>query len=55
MKRLSLAIMFALCTLGVWAQKVDVKFKGAQPNILDFALWYFTRADGDPENTPDVW
>ena len=55
MKRLSFVIMFALCTLGVWAQKADVKFEGTAPNILDFALWYFTRSDGDPENTPDVW
>ena len=44
-----------MCTLGVWAQKADVKFEGTAPNILDFALWYFTRSDGDPENTPDVW
>ena len=38
MKRLSFVIMFALCTLGVWAQKADVKFEGTAPNILDFAL-----------------
>ena len=38
MKRISLAIMFALCTLSVAAQDViRVNYKGAKPTISDFA------------------
>ena len=56
MKRLSFAMMLALSTLGVWAQwNNEVKFLGTSPDIMDFAWWYFTSFDGDPENTPDVW
>ena len=39
MKRLSFAIMLALCTMGVWAQEgIKVEFKGASPDIFDF-VW----------------
>ena len=49
MKKLSLAIMLALCTLGVWAQNrpTEVKFLGAGPDIMDFAWSYAT----DTEST----
>ena len=41
MKRLSFAIMLALCTMGVWAQEgIKVEFEGANPNIFDFAWSY---------------
>lgn len=54
MKRLTLAIMFALGTLGVWAQEtISVKFQGAAPDIMDFAWSWATAGDDDPENTPD--
>lgn len=32
-----------------------VKFEGVAPDIMDFALAYFTFMDDDPENTPDEW
>ena len=36
MKRLSFAIMLALCTMGVWAQEgIKVEFKGASPDISE--------------------
>ena len=51
MKRLSLAIMFALCTLGVWAQNgwIEVKFLGTGPDIMDFAWSYATDTDGNED------
>ena len=34
MKRLSFAIMLALCTMGVWAQEgIKVEFEGANPDF----------------------
>lgn len=50
MKRLTLAIMFALGTLGVWAQEtISVKFQGAAPDIFDFAWAYYCQDNGDEE------
>ena len=46
MKRLSFAIMLALCTMGVWAQEgIMVEFEGANPNIFDFAWSYLIIVD----------
>ena len=44
MKRLSLAIIFACCTLAVAAQEdgFRVNYQGAKPTIKDFALAYIT-------------
>lgn len=51
MKKLSLAIMLALCTLGVWAQNrpTEVKFQGAGPDIMDFAWSYATDTEGNED------
>ena len=51
MKKLSLTIMLALCTLGVWAQngKIDVKFLGTYPDIIDFAWAYATDTEGNED------
>ena len=55
MKKLSLAIMLALCTLGVWAQNrpTEVKFQGAGPDIMDFAWSYATATEGKEEGEMD--
>jgi len=52
MKKLSLAIMFALCTLGAAAQNrwIEVGFLGNGPDIIDFAWAYATAT----ENNEDV-
>ena len=51
MKRLSFAIMLALCTMGVWAQEgIKVEFQGASPNIFDFAWSYFLNYDPNTED-----
>ena len=44
MKRLSLAIIFACCTLAVAAQEdgFRVNYHGAKPTIIYFALAYIT-------------
>jgi hypothetical protein len=56
MKRTLFAIMAALCCLTMSAQDgFKVKFEGVAPDIMDFALAYFTFMDDDPENTPDEW
>ena len=48
--------MAALCWLTMSAQDgFKVKFEGVAPDIMDFALAYFTFMDDDPENTPDEW
>ena len=54
MKRLSFAIMLALCTMGVWAQEgIKVEFEGANPNIFDFAWSYLINYD--PNTEGDFW
>ena len=51
MKRLSFAIMLALCTMGVWAQEgIKVEFEGANPNIFDFAWSYLINYDPNTED-----
>ena len=51
MKRLSFVIMLALCTMGVWAQDgIKVEFKGASPNIFDFAWSYLLNYDSNTED-----
>ena len=52
MKKLSLTIMFALCTLGAAAQNrwIEVGFLGNGPDIIDFAWAYATAT----ENNEDV-
>ena len=53
MKRTLFAIMAALCWLTMSAQDgFKVKFEGVAPDIMDFALAYFTFMDDDPENLP---
>ena len=52
MKRLSLAIILACCTLAVAAQEgIQVKYQGAKPTIRDFAQAYlyalFNPEDGE--------
>lgn len=48
MKRLSLAIIFACCTLVMAAQKgIEVRFLGTSPDIIDFA-WSFATASEAP-------
>ena len=51
MKRLSLTIMFALCTLGAVAQNrwIEVGFLGTDPDIMDFAWSYATNTDGNED------
>ena len=51
MKKLSLTIMFALCTLGAAAQEgIKVEFEGASPNIFDFAWSYLINYDVNTED-----
>ena len=51
MKRLSFAIMLALCTMSVWAQEgIKVNFEGATPNIFDFAWSYLLNYDSNSED-----
>ena len=51
MKRLSLAIIFACCTLTVAAQEdgFRVNYQGAKPTIKDFALAYITSLISEAE------
>ena len=51
MKRLSLAIIFACCTLAVAAQEdgFRVNYQGAKPTIKDFALAYITSLISEAE------
>ena len=52
MKRLSFAIMLALCTMGVWAQEaIKVEFEGATPNIFDLAWSYLLNYDSNSEDS----
>ena len=54
MKRLSLAIILACCTLALAAQDgIKVKFQGAAPSIMDFAWSYVTSSNGDEEGESD--
>ena len=49
MKRLSLAIIFACCTLAMAAQDaIEVRFLGTNPDIIDFA-WSLATANDDNE------
>lgn len=53
MKRISLAIMLALCTLSMTAQDViRVNYKGAKPTIIDFA-WAFLFSEEEDEDECD--
>ena len=51
MKRLSLAIVFACCTLAIAAQEEGfrVNYQGAQPTIKDFALAYIASLISEAE------
>ena len=51
MKRLSLAIFFACCTLAIAAQEdgFRVNYQGAKPTIKDFALAYITSLSSEAE------
>ena len=51
MKRLSLAIIFACCTLAIVAQEdgFRVNYQGAKPTIKDFALAYITSLISEAE------
>ncbi len=50
MKRLSLAIIFACCTLAMAAQDgIDVRFLGTSPDIIDFVWSYVTAYDDDED------
>ena len=51
MKRLSLAIILACCTLAVAAQEdgFRVNYQGAKPTIKDFALAYITSLISEAE------
>ena len=54
MKRLSLAIILACCTLALAAQDgIKVKFQGTAPSIMDFAWSYVTSSNGDEEGESD--
>ena len=54
MKRLSLAIIFACCTLVMAAQEgIEVRFLGTSPDIIDFAWSFATANDDDPEAETD--
>ena len=54
MKRLSLAIILACCTIALAAQDgIKVKFQGAAPSIMDFAWSYVTSSNGDEEGESD--
>ena len=54
MKRLSLAIIFACCTLAIAAQDgIKVKYQGATPDIVDFAWSYVTSSDGNDDEEVD--
>ena len=50
-----MAIMLALWALGVWAQngKIDVKFLGSYPDIIDFAWAYATHTEGNEDTELD--
>ena len=50
-----MAIMLALWTLGVWAQngKIEVKFLGSYPDIIDFAWAYATHTEGNEDTELD--
>ena len=52
MKRLSLAIILACCTLAVAAQEdgFRVNYQGAKPTIKDFALAYITSLISEAEH-----
>ena len=50
MKKLSLTIIFACCTLAMAAQDgIEVRFLGTSPDIIDF-VWSFVTAYGDDED-----
>ena len=50
MKRLSLAIIFACCTLAMAAQDgIEVRFLGTSPDIIDFAWSFVTAYDDDDD------
>ena len=50
MKRLSLAIIFACCTLAMAAQDgIEIRFLGTSPDIIDF-VWSFVTAYDDDED-----
>jgi len=54
MKKLSLAIIFAFCMMGVSAQDgIEVRFLGASPDIVDFAWSFVTSSDDDEEAEND--
>ena len=50
-----MAIMLALWALGVWAQngKIEVKFLGSYPDIIDFAWAYATHTEGNEDTELD--
>ena len=53
MKRMTLAIIFACCTLAMAAQDaIRVNYKGARPTITDFA-WAFLFSDEEDEDECD--
>ena len=50
MKRISLAILFACCTLALSAQNgIRVKYQGASPKISDFVSAFLSSRDHDDE------
>ena len=51
MKRLSLTIIFACCTLAIVAQEdgFRVNYQGAKPTIKDFALAYISSLISEAE------
>ena len=54
MKRISLAIIFACCTLALAAQDaIRVNYQGARPTISDFA-WAYLFSDEDDEDECDA-
>ena len=55
MKRLSLAIVFACCTLTVAAQEEGfrVNYQGAKPTIKDFAKAYITSLLNPEDEEPE--
>ena len=50
-----MAIMLAFWALGVWAQngKIEVKFLGSYPDIIDFAWAYATHTEGNEDTELD--
>ena len=51
MKRLSLAIIFVCCTLGLAAQNaIRVNYQGASPTISDFVWAFLSASDPDDED-----